>query len=205
MRYKVGDRVRVKSGLEHYQKCGDFYFNGTDGMDKWLGKIMTIGIVDRDHYHMKEDNRSWAWAEEMLEAVTAHSCIDEFESLLAMDKIKIDYGRAMRPPSFVSIGGYGAGKSWPEKKAYGDCGNSELLSKLGIKKVVFSKKLGRAVTFIQLKDGRTGRATQSKDDCPDWQIGFGQAYFKALVGKERFKTLVGWIEKKGKYIKGEGK
>lgn len=64
MRFKVGDKVIVARRGAGWN---------TDGkMDKWLGKIMTIGYKCRDSYRMEEDQDEndgvgWWWDDEDLE------------------------------------------------------------------------------------------------------------------------------------------
>lgn len=68
MRYKVGDKVRVRKDL-----VADFHYGEdafTSAMEKYLGKIMTISsIVKNCKYRLKEDIGYWNWTEEMLEDV----------------------------------------------------------------------------------------------------------------------------------------
>lgn len=61
MKYKVGDRVRIIDKRNSLMNC-------LGEMDCWLGKVMTIEeVCDENHYyHMKEDERSWAWYEGMI-------------------------------------------------------------------------------------------------------------------------------------------
>lgn len=53
MKYKVGDRVKIKDGL----KKEDRYYNHiAEAMKKYAGKIMTIREINGNMYRMKEDN-----------------------------------------------------------------------------------------------------------------------------------------------------
>ena len=65
MRFKVGDRVRIKS-LDWYNKnrndyghvvCGNLCFNSHN--KHWCGKIVTIKAVYRDCYLVKENDAYW--------------------------------------------------------------------------------------------------------------------------------------------------
>ena len=65
MKYKVGDKVRIK-GLDWYNKhtneygyivCGNLCFNSHN--KHWCGKIVTIEIVHRDCYLVKENDAYW--------------------------------------------------------------------------------------------------------------------------------------------------
>lgn len=71
MKYKVGDKVRIVGGRP---KDGSAYQNPEGGMDKWLGKVMTIVGFDYNLgarcYKMAEDKKDhlcwtegWFWNE----------------------------------------------------------------------------------------------------------------------------------------------
>lgn len=62
-RFKVGDKVRVRSGLIKRELCGDTYVN--DVMPKLAGEVLTVGKVEWDCYHVNEND--WVWSDEMLE------------------------------------------------------------------------------------------------------------------------------------------
>ena len=62
-RFKVGDKVRVRSGLIKRELCGDMYVN--DVMPKLAGEVLTVGKVEWDCYHVNEND--WVWSDEMLE------------------------------------------------------------------------------------------------------------------------------------------
>lgn len=64
MRFEVGQKVIVaKKGTS---------WNMDGKMDKWLGRVMTIGCKNMDSYHMEEDQDEndgigWWWSDEDLE------------------------------------------------------------------------------------------------------------------------------------------
>lgn len=64
-KYKVGDKIRI---VNHRT----FLMNLYGGMDKWLGKTMTIREVSADGiYFMEEDKhehygKGWAWCDSMI-------------------------------------------------------------------------------------------------------------------------------------------
>ena len=76
MRFKVGDRIRIKS-LDWYNEnkskshrtvaCGDKYFEYD--MKEWCGKTMTIIAAYKTYYIMKEDGRRYMWTDEMIEGL----------------------------------------------------------------------------------------------------------------------------------------
>lgn len=66
MRYKVGDKVRVRKDLKEQMGYGCQRF--VDSMKKQMGKIVTISnVVDDRYYYIQEDN--YNWTDEMFEPV----------------------------------------------------------------------------------------------------------------------------------------
>lgn len=72
MKYKVGDRVRIKTGLKSQTRSG---VRLNPRMRKWEGKVMTIESVSDDLYRMLEDigepctGLGWAWGEDWIEGL----------------------------------------------------------------------------------------------------------------------------------------
>ena len=64
MKYKVGDKVRIVSKWR--EGC---YPHPQGGMDKWLGKVMTIKEVSNRFYKMEEDGGHWFWWELSIEGL----------------------------------------------------------------------------------------------------------------------------------------
>ena len=68
MKYKVGDKVRIRKDLVAGFHYGEDSF--TSEMEKYLGKTMTISsIVKNCKYRLKEVAGNWNWTDEMLEDV----------------------------------------------------------------------------------------------------------------------------------------
>lgn len=65
MKYKVGDKVKVRSDLKEDTMYGSQTF--VDGMVKYMGKIMTVKQVYDKCYRLEEDGGKWAWTNEMFE------------------------------------------------------------------------------------------------------------------------------------------
>ena len=65
MKYKVGDKVKVRSDLVEDSVYGDN--DVVSEMLKFLGNIMTIKQVDEQCYYLEEDDERWCWTDEMLE------------------------------------------------------------------------------------------------------------------------------------------
>ena len=72
MKYKVGDRVRIKTGLKSQTRSG---VRLNPRMRKWEGKVMTIESASDDLYRMLEDfgepctGLGWAWGEDWIEGL----------------------------------------------------------------------------------------------------------------------------------------
>lgn len=93
MKYKIGDKVLVRSDLEEGKTYGvevvmsDMLF--------FKGKIVTIEHVDHpDYYRIKEDPDQWHWTDEMFSEKTSEevkseylSYLEEIEEYFASNKI----------------------------------------------------------------------------------------------------------------------
>lgn len=64
MKFKVGDKVRVKKDLEEGH---DYKYYVDSEMQELAGRIVTIKRVGKESYEIEEDNRFWEWTEDMLE------------------------------------------------------------------------------------------------------------------------------------------
>lgn len=81
MKYKVGDKVRVISGLVVDGAYGNWEF--TEKMKKYKGKSVTISEVCQDYYRIKEDEEYGYYTDEMFEPV------EEIEEMSAEELVKI--------------------------------------------------------------------------------------------------------------------
>lgn len=76
MKYKVGDKVRIKN-LDWYNQNKDVsliestnsYYNFIEVMRDFCGKVMTISSVNSDYYDMVEDAGEYYWTDEMIEGL----------------------------------------------------------------------------------------------------------------------------------------
>ena len=75
MKYKVGDKVRVREDL----KADNWYGNEivVSGMTRLKGKIVTISKVRYDKYEIEEDNKIWWWTDEMFLPITKYKIGDK--------------------------------------------------------------------------------------------------------------------------------
>lgn len=67
MKFKVGDIVKVKDGLNVDNQYGKFYF--VSEMDTFKNEKLTIESINNNNgtYHIKEDANRYDWTDEMLE------------------------------------------------------------------------------------------------------------------------------------------
>ncbi len=71
MKYKVGDKVRVRTDLIVNNDYGDDYVCFTSGMNDYAGQVVTISEVRNGFYKIKEDSPfRWSWVDEMFEDVS---------------------------------------------------------------------------------------------------------------------------------------
>lgn len=66
MKYKVGDKVKVRSDLKAYEIYGSNML--TKSMEKFVGKTVTISVVGITSYAIEEMGVAY-WTDEMLEPV----------------------------------------------------------------------------------------------------------------------------------------
>ena len=64
MKYKIGDKVRVREDLAADQWYGDDIF--THEMISFKGKIVTIKKIRENKYVIEEDHGDWNWTDEMF-------------------------------------------------------------------------------------------------------------------------------------------
>lgn len=100
MKYKVGDKVRVRQWDDMAKEFG---FSGctksnidilgclfTNNMKKFCGSVVTISNIARDNsrYLIKEDDQNWYWTDDMFENMY-YSCADKITKDLqeAYDKV----------------------------------------------------------------------------------------------------------------------
>lgn len=77
MKYKVGDKVRVREDLSTDKRYDGCYV--THSMTKFVGKTVTIRKVreNLNRYEIKEDDRVWDWTDGMFEPLESENSTDE--------------------------------------------------------------------------------------------------------------------------------
>ena len=90
MKYKVGDKVRVREDLA----ADNWYGNEivVPGMTCLKGKIVTISKVRYDKYEIEEDNKIWWWTDEMFLPITKYNIGDK---VFVREDLKVgkEYGK----------------------------------------------------------------------------------------------------------------
>ena len=95
MKYKVGDKVRIKS-LDWYNqnkdefdqvKCGGYIFPYP--MTKHCGKTVTITCVNTKdcYYVISEDDGYRSWTDEMIEGIVDIADIEPQDKMVSLNKV----------------------------------------------------------------------------------------------------------------------
>lgn len=95
MKYKVGDKVRVREDLKHGM---DIMFGVSKEMEALAGKTVTISEVYSDRYYIKEDGRNicYSWSDEMFEdKPTTLSTAEMIAALAANPEQRYSDGKAI--------------------------------------------------------------------------------------------------------------
>ena len=67
MKFKVGDKVRIRKDLEVGKMYGEL--NMLDQKSEYLGRLATVHYAWKNDYALDVDAGKWSWNDEMLEAV----------------------------------------------------------------------------------------------------------------------------------------
>ena len=78
MKYKVGDRVRIRTDLIANTLYSEYYF--VKEMDRYKGKVANIIGVDLYYYRIDIDNGKYVWTDDMLEDLTKNDLINKNET-----------------------------------------------------------------------------------------------------------------------------
>ena len=103
MKYKVGDKVRVREDLEVNKAYGEEVF--VSQMTPLKGKEVTISYIDSyGYYRVKEDSVKLRWTDEMLSPITKYKIGDKVivrEDLIVGEK----YGKDVFTSAMISFKG----------------------------------------------------------------------------------------------------
>ena len=78
MKYKVGDRVKIREDLDTDKIYGDW--DCSKDMARCGGKIATIVKCCDDSYHIDVDNKNYNWTDEMFEDNTVVESEDDVKA-----------------------------------------------------------------------------------------------------------------------------
>ena len=93
MKYKVGDKVKIKS-LDWYNSnkdalgnidCGNYHF--IDEMVMYCGKTLTVECVHLDSYDFIEDLYRFVWTDDMIDCLVEHVTTNEPPKMVSIDKV----------------------------------------------------------------------------------------------------------------------
>lgn len=98
-KFKVGDRVRVRSDASQIQ-CGTYF---APSMNKYQGLETTIKSVGSTTYYLADGDDGWCWAEEWLEGLESETITQEKSTMSLIDKFK-ELSTAEPLKSFVKYG-----------------------------------------------------------------------------------------------------
>ena len=87
MKYKVGDKVRIREDLEVGKNYG--HYNVVEDMGKYKGKEFIINEVSRSYYRLKNENW-YCWTDEMLEPVEEGE-----KNTMELEKLNEEYKNKM--------------------------------------------------------------------------------------------------------------
>lgn len=113
MKYKVGDKVRVRRDLNEDMTCNEFIV--TTPMADKAGDIVTISAVHRRCYHIVECG--CAWTDEMFEPVedelTAEEAFKTLGDMCARGCKACELGKLVKESGYLLCGDYG--REHPDK------------------------------------------------------------------------------------------
>ena len=98
MKYKVGDKVRVRKDLIIDNVYGKHIF--VVGMKPYVGKTMTISRVNKHSYYFIEDKNNWCWSDEMLEDVASISIFIKGNKVIAKKDGKVGIAKCSPEDEF---------------------------------------------------------------------------------------------------------
>lgn len=75
MKYKVGDKVRVREDLKVEEYYGGIFFE--DEMASFCGQMVTICEIIHGYYEIEEDCGDFVWTDEMFEPLESENPTDK--------------------------------------------------------------------------------------------------------------------------------
>lgn len=84
MKYKVGDKVKIREDLKDDEVYGNGYWDATSDMVSRGGMIATITECEEDSYRIDVDNGFYSWVDEMFEEVEVKE-VDDNKQVRTVD------------------------------------------------------------------------------------------------------------------------
>ena len=81
MKYKVGDKVRVRKDIKEHETYGS-YLTCNDSMVKKAGLVVTIKECDNVYSRYKIDADDWNWDDEMFEGLAEEAQPEKAEKAI---------------------------------------------------------------------------------------------------------------------------
>ena len=72
MKYKVGDKVKIREDLIEYKSYGNCSF--LSDMEPWRGQVATIACC-KDSSYLLEGDGKWDWTDEMIEGLAVDDAV----------------------------------------------------------------------------------------------------------------------------------
>ena len=109
MRYKVGDKMKVRSDLKENIRYGGQIF--VRDMAVHCGKNVEISKVYNDAYCIKESDREWFWTDEMFEGLaedelTAEEAIKVLADMCARECKNCELGKLVKESRYSFCSAY---------------------------------------------------------------------------------------------------
>ena len=73
MKYRVGNRVKIRKDLVEYKSYGDCSF--LPDMNPWRGQVATIACCKESSYLLEGDGK-WDWTDEMIEGLASNDTVN---------------------------------------------------------------------------------------------------------------------------------
>lgn len=93
MKYKVGDKVKVRKDLVVGKRYGEDRVLINANMEKYFGKIMTVDKITETGKYMLKDVSHWVWTDEMLEDVENITILVKGNKVIAKRGNKVGIAR----------------------------------------------------------------------------------------------------------------
>ena len=77
MKYKVGNKVKIRSDLKEFESYGGYYF--IPNMVAYRGEEAIITKVNSSSYFIDIDKVGWKWTDEMFESVEEMSAVEAIQ------------------------------------------------------------------------------------------------------------------------------